>query len=64
MCREPLQGGHRLGAFMPSSRTLGPIAPMTAFQYARDGIAAIFDHLGMEVEDKFEPLERALRTAV
>jgi hypothetical protein len=64
MCREPLHGGHRLGAFMPSSRTLGPIAPMTAFQYARDGIAAIFHHLGMEVEDKFEPLERALRTAV
>lgn len=64
ICREPLHGGHRLGAFMPSSRTVGPVAPMTAFQYARDGIAAIFRHLGIGVEDNFQPLEQALRQAL
>jgi hypothetical protein len=49
---------------MPSSRTVGPVAPMTAFQYTRDGLTAIFQHLGIEVEDKFGPLEQALRRAL
>jgi len=37
---------------------------MTAFQYTRDGLTAIFQHLGIEVEDKFGPLEQALRRAL
>ncbi len=64
MCREPLHGQHRLGAFMPSSRTVGPVAPMTAFQYARDGISGIFSHFGVGVAGKFDPVERALRNAL
>ena len=64
MCREGLHGGHRVGAFTPSSRTVNAVAPMTAFQYARDGISAIFQHLDIDVEDKFKPVEHALRNAV
>jgi hypothetical protein len=65
MCREPLHGGHRLGAFMPSSpRLIGPAPAMSAFQYVRDGICDIFTHFGIDVTREFEPLSQALENAL
>jgi Family of unknown function (DUF5677) len=63
ICEEPLHAGHRVGAFRRPSRTLGPQPVVTAFNFARDGIVAIFDHLGIDVLDRFEPVGLALEAA-
>jgi hypothetical protein len=64
MCREPLHGGHRLGAFMPSSRLVGAFPAISAFEYVRDGICDVFTHFGLDVREEFESLENALENAL
>jgi hypothetical protein len=64
LCEEVLHGGHRVGRFEASSRTLGPEPAMFAFSLARDGITAIFEHLGADVAAQFEPVAHALTAAL
>jgi hypothetical protein len=37
---------------------------MSAFQYGRDGICAIFEHFEIDVRKEFEPVEEALNHAL
>jgi hypothetical protein len=64
VCAEPLHAGHRVGAFMPSGRTIGPAPAMSAYRYVRDGICEIFGHFGIDVGSHFKPVEQALRRAL
>jgi hypothetical protein len=64
LCHEPLHGGHRVGAFVGSSHTIGPQAIATALQVAADGIVAIFDHYGIDVAREFVPVREAFDAAM
>lgn len=63
-CTEPLHGGHRVGAFTGSSRTIGPQAIRSALQIAEDGIVAIFSHFEIDVSDDFAPVWEAFSAAM
>jgi Family of unknown function (DUF5677) len=63
VCREPLHGSHRLGAFESPSRVLGPQPVVLALDLARGGINQVFAHLGKDVEESFGEVEEALRAA-
>jgi hypothetical protein len=64
VCKEPLHMGHRVGAFRAPSRTLRIDAVSMATRFAREGIVAVFDYFGVDVERKFEPLSEALARAL
>jgi hypothetical protein len=64
VCTEPLHGGHRIGRFRPSVRTLSPTPARQAFALARDGITDIFKTFGVAVSELFEPAQKALNRAL
>lgn len=64
VCTEQLHGGHRIGAFVGSSRTIGPQAIASALQIAEDGIVAIFSHHGTDVSHEFAPVWEAFNATV
>jgi hypothetical protein len=64
LCREPLHGVHRVGAFVGSSRTIGPQAVASALQIAEDGIVAIFGHYGINVADEFATVWKTFNDAI
>ncbi len=64
VCNEPLHRGHRVGTFGAPSHTVGPQPVVAAFDFVRDGISAVFEHLGLDVEADFEPLDDALHAAL
>jgi hypothetical protein len=63
-CTEPLHGGHRVGAFAGSSRTIGPQAIGSALQIAEEGIVAIFGHHGIDVSHEFTPVWETFNAAM
>ena len=64
LCHEPLHGGHRVGAFVGSSHTIGPQALASALQIAEDGIVAIFGQYGIDVAHEFAPVWKAFDAAM
>jgi hypothetical protein len=64
VCTEPLHAGHRVGAFVGSSHTIGPQAVASALQIAEDGIVAIFNHHGIDVSHEFAPVWEAFDAAM
>ena len=64
ICSEPLHGGHRVGAFVGSSHTIGPQAVASALQIAEDGIVAIFNRYGIDVSLEFAPVWEAFNAAM
>ncbi len=63
-CVEALHGRHRIGAFRRPSRSLGPQPVEMGFDTMRDGITAIFDKFGLDVAPDFEPVKKALTSAL
>jgi Family of unknown function (DUF5677) len=63
-CGEPLHGGHRMGAFGPPGRTVGPQPVVFAASLAEAGIRAIMTHCGIEIGDAFAPFQAALENAL
>jgi hypothetical protein len=63
-CTEPLHGGHRIGAFAGSSRTIGPQAVGSALQIAEEGITSIFGHYGIDVSSAFAAVWDAFNAAM
>jgi hypothetical protein len=63
-CVEALHGGHRVGRFRPSDRTLSPTPARQAFGLAREGITHIFKALNVDVADLFDPAQQALDAAL
>jgi hypothetical protein len=64
VCTEPLHGGHRVGAFVGSSHTIGPQAVASALQIAEEGIVAIFSHHGIDVSPEFAAVWEAFNAAM
>ena len=64
LCHESLHGGHRVGAFVGSSHTIGPQAVASALQIAEEGIVAIFEHYGIDVTHEFVPVREAFDAAM
>jgi hypothetical protein len=64
LCTEPLHGGHRVGAFQGSPRTIGPPAARSALAIAEEGITAIFGHYGLDVAADFAPVWTAFDAAM
>jgi hypothetical protein len=64
LCREPLHGGHRVGAFKASSRTIGPQAVRSALQIADEGITTIFNQYGVDISQEFAPVWAAFTSAM
>jgi hypothetical protein len=64
LCTDPLHGGHRIGAFRGSSRTIGPQAAQTALTVAEEGITAIFGRYGLDVSSDFVPVWTAFNAAM
>ena len=63
-CHEPLHGGHRIGTFTGSPRTIGPQAIGSALEIAEAGIVAIFGHHGIDISDEFTPVRKAFDAAM
>jgi len=63
VCTEALHGNHRVGAFRPPSRTLGPEPAFLGLDLARHGIRQVFGHYGYDVRKNFDAVESALREA-
>ncbi len=63
-CHEPLHGGHRIGTFIGSPRTIGPQAIGSALEIAEAGIVAIFGHHGIDISDEFTPVRKAFDAAM
>lgn len=64
ICDEPIHGGHRIGAFQASERTIGPQAIGSALQIAEEGIVAIFGRYGIDVSGDFAPVWAAFDAAM
>lgn len=63
-CKEPLHGGHRIGAFGPPTHTINDFSPLFALDLGCDGIAHVFDYYGRDVRPIFEDLHDAVRSAL
>jgi len=64
LCTEDLHGGHRIGAFRGSPRTIGPSPVRTALTVAEEGITTIFGHYGVDVSPMFVPVWEAFNAAM
>jgi hypothetical protein len=65
LCREPLHGNHRVGAFDPPPRMIRPSPVVSAIEHARAGIEQIFGHYGKqgEIADQLNAVEAAFEKA-
>lgn len=63
-CTEPLHGGHRVGSFVGSSRSIGPQAIGSALHIAEGGIVSIFSHYDIDVSPDFAPVWEAFNAAM
>jgi hypothetical protein len=63
LCREPLHGAHRLGAFAPPPHTIAAPPAFLALDLAREGICQVFTYYGRDVGGAFEPLQKTLEGA-
>jgi hypothetical protein len=64
LCNESLHGGHRVGAVVGSSHTIGPQAVASALQIAEHGIVGIFGHNGIDVAHAFARVREAFDAAM
>lgn len=63
VCKEPLHGSHRVGAFRPPSRNIAAAPLFLALDLARDGICAVFSYCSQDVRRYFDPLQVAAEKA-
>jgi hypothetical protein len=65
LCKEPLHGNHRVGAFDPPTRQIRPSPVTSAIEHARGGIEQVFGHFGKQAEiaDALDALGDAFDTA-
>jgi hypothetical protein len=64
LCEEPLHGRHRLGRFVAPSRVVSAKPVELAYEWTRDGITAIFNYLGTNVDTCFDRVRGALDDAL
>lgn len=65
LCKEPLHGNHRVGAFDPPTRVIHPSPITSAIEHARAGIEQVFGHYRREgdIADALDAVEASFERA-